>query len=375
MKNSVEYYILLLMSGIPYDDVFIDEMHENGFYIDSKKKYLIYGIKYNKDVSKRFYKLIPNSSREPEIVLLHFPKYYIIIVGLNKNISKIDGNFESEINSMIENGELEKAVACNNYLSSFKDVIYKLTPVLNWLKDDTTGDYKMSFLESGSNHSTMVDSSEIQGIINLFERGEIKKIDSILDRIVDDIRKRDTLYHDNKHSSIKRFFVELTTYILHTVYDIGIDVDELTEYEDPYETIFSLDDTPKIKAWFIKACNLFYEKYSNAISNDKESLINGIDKYIENNAYRPDLGLNEIADVFKLSSSYLSNFYSSNKSTTIVKYISEKRLELACKYLERDNLTMREIAEKSGFGSDRNFYTTFKKKYGVTPLEYRKKKQ
>jgi AraC-like DNA-binding protein len=53
-------------------------------------------------------------------------------------------------------------------------------------------------------------------------------------------------------------------------------------------------------------------------------------------------------------------------------YINDLRLQDAVTMLEKSDLSMQEISEKAGFGSDRTFRRQFQNKYNMSPKDYRK---
>lgn len=56
-------------------------------------------------------------------------------------------------------------------------------------------------------------------------------------------------------------------------------------------------------------------------------------------------------------------------------YINGKRLNHALEVMsEHPEYTVSEIADASGFANTRNFHLLFKKRFGITPLQYRKGK-
>ena len=52
-------------------------------------------------------------------------------------------------------------------------------------------------------------------------------------------------------------------------------------------------------------------------------------------------------------------------------YINKLRMERAAEMLRQTELSMTEIAERTGFSSSRYFSTMFKKYMGVTPTQYK----
>ena len=55
----------------------------------------------------------------------------------------------------------------------------------------------------------------------------------------------------------------------------------------------------------------------------------------------------------------------------VTAYIIDKRLELAKKLITNDDYSVTETADKLGFSSVHYFSRLFKKKTGVSPLEYK----
>ncbi len=70
--------------------------------------------------------------------------------------------------------------------------------------------------------------------------------------------------------------------------------------------------------------------------------------------------------------SYLSNLFSSVVGTTIEKYIILQRIERVKELLIYDELTLSEIAWKTGYSSVQHLSNQFKKIIGMSPTAYKK---
>ena len=70
--------------------------------------------------------------------------------------------------------------------------------------------------------------------------------------------------------------------------------------------------------------------------------------------------------------SYLSNLFSSVVGTTIEKYIILQRIERVKELLVYDELTLSEIAWKTGYSSVQHLSNQFKKVIGMSPSAYKK---
>lgn len=80
----------------------------------------------------------------------------------------------------------------------------------------------------------------------------------------------------------------------------------------------------------------------------------------------------KVAQYFHISHSYLSRIFKQHTRTTPVQMLQEIRLSHACEFLENTQLSIQEIAYKTGYSDVTFFIRIFHKKYGVTPLQYRK---
>jgi AraC-like DNA-binding protein len=100
----------------------------------------------------------------------------------------------------------------------------------------------------------------------------------------------------------------------------------------------------------------------------------GILSYIENH-YRERLTQAHVADKFYFSSIYFSKYFKQCTGMTFTDYVARYRTEQARKELLATGKSVTEIALDNGFSDDRRFILTFKKYYGITPLQYRKCRQ
>ena len=102
-----------------------------------------------------------------------------------------------------------------------------------------------------------------------------------------------------------------------------------------------------------------------------DRLIGKIDQCIENEHADLNLSLAIIADRFGMSSEYLGKLYKTHTGRSVAQSLMAKRLEAAKGYLNAGELSIREIAERTGFGNANYFYAAFRKHLGLTPAEYR----
>ncbi|KAF6571798.1 helix-turn-helix transcriptional regulator [Paenibacillus polymyxa] len=89
--------------------------------------------------------------------------------------------------------------------------------------------------------------------------------------------------------------------------------------------------------------------------------------------YAESLSLDQLAEHFYISSTYLCRIFKQTTGFTLVEYLQDVRVQQARAYLRETNWKVTSIAEKTGFDSIAHFGRVFKHLTGHTPLQYRKK--
>lgn len=97
-------------------------------------------------------------------------------------------------------------------------------------------------------------------------------------------------------------------------------------------------------------------------------VIEYIDHNLENN-----ITVSQIQGEFGLNKNILSSLFNTNFDMSASKYIINKKLEKASSYLLETDLSVTDVAFKFNFSSASKFSSHFKKKYSLTPLQFKKK--
>lgn len=107
--------------------------------------------------------------------------------------------------------------------------------------------------------------------------------------------------------------------------------------------------------------------------NEKTKLMLPVLTYININ-YQKELSVKELSEKSGYSQSRFSHLFSEITGTTPIKYQNDIRLKTASEMLLSTNETITEIALSCGFSDPLYFSRLFKRKYNVSPTEYRGKK-
>lgn len=88
--------------------------------------------------------------------------------------------------------------------------------------------------------------------------------------------------------------------------------------------------------------------------------------------YDEPLRLHDISQHINMSEGHFCRFFKQVTRKTPFQYITQYRVQVACRLLEEETGSIVDIAMRSGFENPSYFTTVFKKKTGLSPSQYRK---
>lgn len=94
-------------------------------------------------------------------------------------------------------------------------------------------------------------------------------------------------------------------------------------------------------------------------------------KYIENN-YMQKITIAEIAAIAGFSESHFMRYFKETMGTSFIEYLKDYRLTMASRLLQSSDSAILDIASEVGFDNLSYFNRAFKKRYGLTPSQFRK---
>lgn len=123
------------------------------------------------------------------------------------------------------------------------------------------------------------------------------------------------------------------------------------------------------KAKYKSMSSFIYEKKYNAIEGKR---MQDVFEYTMKH-YDKDISLETISNVASMTKNAFCKYFKKRTNKTYFRFLSELRIEYACKLMESPNdLSISEIAYKSGFKNISNFNRQFKTIKLMTPSVYKK---
>ncbi len=148
----------------------------------------------------------------------------------------------------------------------------------------------------------------------------------------------------------------------------ALNAPHLQSFRDTFERDISQEDIVKICNVLDSHIRLLLRKYKDEPSDNP--LVGRICNYIEEFLYN-DISVSDIAEIFGYSEKYLGRLFKNETGVSIREYLLDKRLSRGAMLLENGSHSVAEISAESGFNNVTYFNRCFKKKYGMTPLEFR----
>jgi len=202
-------------------------------------------------------------------------------------------------------------------------------------------------------------------LIRAFEEYDPTLLTQTVGRLID-------LLNEHTHHYVQS--LDLASNLLYLSISILPDGEEvLKEYfcdtADSYLSLYRMNSVVQITQWLDRyrdcMCRLFEERRR----DHKNRIVSDVKKYISAHTH-DKLSLNEVAAIFGVSPSYLSQLFGRYNDTGFNEYINTCKIEEAKRLLRTENHKVYEVAEILNFGSEFYFSKVFKKIQGVTPSEY-----
>ncbi|KFM95403.1 response regulator [Paenibacillus macerans] len=195
--------------------------------------------------------------------------------------------------------------------------------------------------------------------------------DQELERLLEDMFG---VLADNKvsYQDFQVYLLEMLTAVIKVAKDSHADLDKLFG-EGPgfLGTFAKFAHADEAKAWFLDICM----KLKHSIASDRQSsynkLVEEAKEYILANYGDHDLSIAKVCRHLHISAGYFSNIFKKETKTTFVSYLLGVRMEAAQRLLAATDLKAFEIAERVGFSDPNYFSFCFRKKFGISPKEYR----
>ena len=199
-------------------------------------------------------------------------------------------------------------------------------------------------------------------LIALLEK-DIEKAENYFDDLLAVLIKNDA---DNFVISLMRLALSIQN--LYDETNMTQDAERRVELSEISKSILDVKRMDEVKYYFGK---LFSLVVSGGEKQKGIPLAGLVVDYIHKSCTDPNMSLKLISDVYKISKSHLARVFKEAYGVSVGDYINFARLDKSIELLKNSSFSIRDIIEKTGFSNESNYYKLFKKRFGITPKEYR----
>lgn len=172
-----------------------------------------------------------------------------------------------------------------------------------------------------------------------------------------------------KHCNIWEYTEEMRT-LLHYIADFA---ERKKIDSDIEERSYSFEDTEETEEMLCTYLNRVFEALNQQKEQQYTRYIQQAIEFIQKN-YAQNIAIPDIAEAVNISEGHLRKCFKQETNMKVIDYLTDYRLEKAKKYIEKGEHHLDTVWKKTGFTSAQYFSYVFKKREGMSPRDYMKKK-
>lgn len=206
-------------------------------------------------------------------------------------------------------------------------------------------------------------------IINHLNTNAYDEICEVINNLFNDLRAQTNIQYENIMGIINQIITTTIKSLISN--DINLS-DIFGDNYNIYKTLYSNKTIDDMEVFLLK----FFKKiteYNKTLINLDSRYVSEVVELIENNYTDSNLDITWVSEKLGISYSHLRKIFSDNLNVNFPDYVNNLRINMAKGLLLDSDLTIRDIALKTGFNNAQSFNRNFKKYEGITPSEYRKK--
>lgn len=209
-----------------------------------------------------------------------------------------------------------------------------------------------------------------QILYNALVRGEAEEAEKIVQEVFEEARKKSGNVYSLFVALMRIFFVFNRVFYQNNNEKAG--EESLAEYLlfDFKMDLYQFHDLEEVRQYV----NMILKEVCRKNTDEENtSVIENLLEYLERN-YSYDISLADLAErKYFVSPSYLRRLFKAYTGQSFMKYLINLRMEKAKDFLENSSMEIRDIAICTGFNDPSHFTQTFRRFFGVSPKEYRKR--
>lgn len=294
------------------------------------------------------------------VAIVNMEAYDIILSNLDNLMQMLRNEFELDYNIALSEPVAEALSIGTVYQSAAEYFKYSFIYGFgNVFTSDNIANYE-------SNNGDF-DFTNLSGLEAKLKSCRVKSVKEDVLGLADSLKQGGFAY--NYVQSVMLQIINLICKVNHDQCTIANESEKNKILSDFYD-ISTLDDCVH---WIFTLLDSYQEKVNERNMYINEDFIKRITEYTCRNIDK-QISLNSVAREFDITPNYLSKIFKDTKGINFSDFVINKKFEKAAELLSANKTAdLSEIAERLGYFNLPHFSKIFKEKYGMTPVQFRKK--
>ncbi|OPA73710.1 DNA-binding response regulator [Paenibacillus selenitireducens] len=211
------------------------------------------------------------------------------------------------------------------------------------------------------------DDLKEQALIRCMKVGTMEEAQQMMDELFVIVESAPVSLQD-----FQIYWIEIWTAMMKVAKDMDVNYEQLFgSSTHPMMEIYQCNNALEAKNRMSHLCM----KLMNCIAVERQTgykkLVDEAKSYMKLHYAEQDISIHTVCKQLHISTGYFSHIFKKEAKTTFVNYLVDLRMEAAKELLRSTDLKAFEIGEKVGYSDPNYFSFSFRKRYGLSPKEYR----
>lgn len=222
-------------------------------------------------------------------------------------------------------------------------------------------------VETKQNETLIFDDLKERSFVRCIKVGTPDELDGLLDNLFGSVQTGPLSVQD-----CQVYVMEILACLMKVAKEFGVELEQLFGAgSHPFAEIYKYNHIGDVKRWVAGIGHKLMALIAQGRQNGYNRLVEHAKEYIRLHYHESDLSISKVCSHLHISTGYFSSIFKKEAKTTFVHYLMHIRMEAAKEALRSTDMKTFEIAEAVGFSDPNYFSFCFRKKFGMSPKEYR----
>ena len=225
-------------------------------------------------------------------------------------------------------------------------------------------------LDDRGRTEVVADQQALRALSNALKTCDERESSQIIDRLVDDLanaRPTPRMY--------RAYMMDVCVTIMHMVRDLTTVEDESDGFERTLEALMRCPPTGHAKALLSGYCASLISEIDESRVSSSQRLMDEAVEILISDYGRADMTIEYVCQRLHISTSYFSVLFKKETKKTFHQYLTDLRMDRAMTMLAVEMARTAEVAEAVGIPDPSYFSYAFKKHFGISPSQARKRRE